>query len=97
MDVVSSAWTKDTRVSRIMNIVRNLRNLKPILCNHFGKHIWTISEDVRLAKDTMNRAQREMETNPLSEEVSNHASLTTVNFWKAVKVEEVANRMVEAR
>ena len=56
MDVVSSAWTKDTRVSPIMNIVRNLRNLKSILRSHFGKHILTISEDVLLAKDAMDQA-----------------------------------------
>lgn len=56
MDVVSSAWTKDTRVSPIVNIVRNLRNLKSILRRHFGRHIRTISEDVRLANDTMDRA-----------------------------------------
>ena len=58
----------------------------------FGKHIRTINDDVRLAKDTMDRAQREMETNPLSEEASNHASLATVNFWKTVRVEEAAMR-----
>ena len=40
----------------------------------------------------MDRAQREMETNSLSEEASNHASLATVNFWKAVRVEEAAMR-----
>ena len=56
MDVVSSAWTKDTRVSPIVNSVRNLRNLKSILRRHFGRHIRTISEDVRLANDTMVRA-----------------------------------------
>ena len=56
MDVVSSAWTKDTRVSPIVNSVRNLRNLKSILRRYFGRHIRTISEDVRLANDTMDRA-----------------------------------------
>ena len=53
MDVVSSAWTKDTRVSPIVNIVRNLRNLKSIIRRHFGRHIRTISEDAHLANDTM--------------------------------------------
>ena len=92
LDVVSSIWTRDSRVSSIVSFVKNLRNLKPILRNHFDKHIQTISEDVRLAKDTMDQAQREVEINPLSEELSNQASLATVNFWRMVRVEEATMR-----
>ena len=88
MDVVSSIWTRDTRFSSVVSLVKNLRNLKSILRSHFGKHIQTISEDVLLAKDTMDRAQREVEVNPPSEELSNQASLATVNFWRVVRVEE---------
>ena len=57
-----------------MSFVKNLRNLKPLLRSHFCKHIRHISEDVRLAKDTMAQAQREVEINPLSEKLSNQAN-----------------------
>ncbi|XP_031737043.1 uncharacterized protein LOC116402131 [Cucumis sativus] len=82
MDVVSSAWTKDTRVSPIVNIVRNLRNLKSILRNHFGKHIRTISEDVVLPRMPWTELRERWKR----------------TFYRRSRyVPEIANQMVKAR
>ncbi|TYK26641.1 putative non-LTR retroelement reverse transcriptase [Cucumis melo var. makuwa] len=72
--------------------MRNLHNLKPALRRCFGRHIQRLSEEVRIAKEGMDRAQREVERNPMSDVLSRQAGLATESFWTAVRLEEASLR-----
>ena len=63
MDVISLLWVRDAGVSLILSFVRNLQKLKSVLRSHFSKHIQSLSEAARIAKDSMDRAQIEVEQN----------------------------------
>ena len=53
-----------------MNLMRNLEPLKSTLYRHFGRHIRYLSEEVCITKESMDRAQREVEHNPISDALS---------------------------
>lgn len=70
IDYVSSVWVCHEGVSLIVSFMRNLQNLKPALCRHFGWHIRRLSEEVRITKDSIYRPQRVVEHNPMSDALS---------------------------
>lgn len=60
--------------------MRNLHNLKSVVRRHFGRHIQRLGEEVRIAKETMDRTQREVECNPMSDVLSCQAVVATKAF-----------------
>ncbi|KAL0561777.1 hypothetical protein IC582_002218 [Cucumis melo] len=92
IEVVARMWSRHEGVSPLVSLMRNLHHLKPILRRQFGRHIKSLSEEVRIAKEAMDIAQREVERNPLSDVLSRQASLATETFWTAVRLEEASLR-----
>lgn len=88
IDVVSLIWSRHVGVSLIVSFVRNLHNHKPTLHIQFGKHIQSLSEEVRIAKESMDKPQRKVGQNPMSDVLSRQAGLAIEAFWTAVRLEE---------
>ena len=80
IDVVSLIWSRHVGVSLIVSFVRNLHNHKPTLHIQFGKHIQSLSEEVRIAKESMDKAQRKVGQNPMSDVLSRQAGLAILAF-----------------
>ncbi|KAA0049769.1 non-LTR retroelement reverse transcriptase-like protein [Cucumis melo var. makuwa] len=92
IEVVARMWSSHEGVSPLVSLMRNLHHLKPILHRRFGRHIKSLSEEMRIAKEAMDIAQREVERNPMSDVLSRQASLATETFWTAVRLEEASLR-----
>ncbi|TYK26658.1 uncharacterized protein E5676_scaffold313G003080 [Cucumis melo var. makuwa] len=92
IEVVARMWNRHEGVSPIVSLMRNLHHLKPIMRRRFGRHIKSLSEEVRNAKAAMDLAQREVERNPMSDVLSHQAGLSTETFWTAVRLEEASLR-----
>ncbi|KAA0026071.1 uncharacterized protein E6C27_scaffold581G00620 [Cucumis melo var. makuwa] len=63
IEVVTRMWSRHEGVSPLVRLMRNLHLLKPILRRRFGRHIKRLSEEVRIVKEAMDIAQREMAVN----------------------------------
>ncbi|KAL0541431.1 hypothetical protein IC582_021476 [Cucumis melo] len=92
IEVVARIWSRHEGVSPLVSLIRNLRNFKPAFRRRFGRHIQRLSEEVRIAKEGMDRAQREVKRNPMSDVLSRQAGLATESFWTAVRLEEASLR-----
>ncbi|TYK31002.1 uncharacterized protein E5676_scaffold455G002340 [Cucumis melo var. makuwa] len=66
--------------SVLVCLMRNLHDLKPTLCRHFGRHIRRLIEEMHIAKESMDRAQRQVELNPIFDSLSRQAGLATEAF-----------------
>ncbi|TYK19523.1 reverse transcriptase [Cucumis melo var. makuwa] len=68
----NSKVSRHEGVSPLVRLMRNLNLLKPILRRRFGRHIRSLSEEVRIAKEAMDIAQRELDWRSLAlAEISN--------------------------
>ncbi|XP_016902060.1 uncharacterized protein LOC103496880 [Cucumis melo] len=85
-------WGRHEGVSPLVSLMRNLQHLKPTLRRHFGRHIHNLSKEVHNAKEAMDRAQREVERNSMSDVLSRQTGLATETFWTAVRLEEASLR-----
>ncbi|KAA0059841.1 reverse transcriptase [Cucumis melo var. makuwa] len=92
IEVVARMWSRHEGVSPLVSLMRNLHHLKPTLRRQFGRHIQSLSEEVHIAKEAMDRAQRDVERNSMSDVLSRQASLATETFWTAVRLEEASLR-----
>ncbi|KAA0062888.1 non-LTR retroelement reverse transcriptase-like protein [Cucumis melo var. makuwa] len=92
IEVVARMWGRHEGVSPLVSLMRNLQNLKPTLRRRFGRHIQSLNEEVHIAKENMDRAQREVEHNPMSDVLSRQVGLATEAFWTAVRLEEASLR-----
>ncbi|TYK28312.1 uncharacterized protein E5676_scaffold600G001370 [Cucumis melo var. makuwa] len=90
IEVVSRMWGRNEGVSPLVSLIRNLQHLKSTIRRHFGRHIQSLSEEVRNAKEAMDRAQREVKRNPMSDVLSRQAGLATEAFWTTVRLEEAS-------
>lgn len=79
-DVVSLVWFCHEGISLLVCLMRNLHDLKPTLCRHFGRHIRRLIEEMHIAKESMDRAQRQVELNPIFDSLSRQAGLATEAF-----------------
>ncbi|XP_050938810.1 uncharacterized protein LOC127148657 [Cucumis melo] len=92
IEVVARMWSWHGSVSPLVSLMRNLHHLKPTLRRQLGRHIQSLSKEVRIAKEAMDRTQRDVERNPMSDVLSRQASLATETFWTAVRLEEASLR-----
>ncbi|KAA0047412.1 putative non-LTR retroelement reverse transcriptase [Cucumis melo var. makuwa] len=90
LEVVSSMWGRYEGVSPLVSLMRNLQHLKSTLCRNFGRHIQSLSDEVHNANKVMDRAQREVKRNLMSDVLSRQSGLATEAFWTAVRLEEAS-------